>query len=113
MVKKLFISPEIPLGLQPKTAKSYVDDIMTDWAELAVEGHFYAEKPWWDYHERLTHSLAKVVGALPEEVSVMNTLTVNLHFLMVSFYRPSKKRFKIICEEKAFPSDQYHAAKPG
>ena len=95
------------LGLQPKIAEGYVDDIMKDWANLAVEGHFYAEKPWWDYHERLAKPLAKVVGADPEEVSVMNTLSVNLHFLMVSFYRPTQKRFKIICEEKAFPSDQY------
>jgi kynureninase len=95
------------LGLQPKIAKDYVDDIMSDWANLAVEGHFYAERPWWDYHERLAKPLAKVVGAKLEEVSVMNTLSVNLHFLMVSFYRPNKKRFKIICEEKAFPSDQY------
>lgn len=95
------------LGLQPKLAKTYVDDIMKDWADLAVEGHFYAEKPWWDYHERLSKPLAKVVGAKPEEVSVMNTLTVNLHFLLVSFYNPSPKRYKIICEEKAFPSDQY------
>ncbi|MGD1944938.1 MAG: kynureninase [Croceivirga sp.] len=95
------------LGLQPKIAKEYVDDIMKDWANLAVEGHFYADKPWWDYHERLARPLAKVVGAKPEEVSVMNTLSVNLHFLMVSFYRPTKARFKILCEEKAFPSDQY------
>ena len=95
------------LGLQPKRTKSFVDEVMKDWAELAVEGHFYAEKPWWDYHERLAELLAKVVGALPEEVSVMNTLTVNLHLLMVSFYRPTKTRFKILCEEKAFPSDQY------
>ncbi|TKD59233.1 kynureninase [Flavobacterium sp. ASW18X] len=95
------------LGLQPKLATNYVDDVMQDWAQLAVEGHFYAEKPWWDYHERLAKPLAKVVGARPEEVSVMNTLTVNLHFLLVSFYRPTAKRFKIICEEKAFPSDQY------
>lgn len=95
------------LGLQPKIAKDYVDEVMTDWAELAVEGHFYAEKPWWDYHERLAEPLARIVGAKPEEVSVMNTLTVNLHFLMVSFYRPTQKRFKILCEEKAFPSDQY------
>lgn len=95
------------LGLQPKRTKAFVDEVMKDWAELAVEGHFYAEKPWWDYHERLAEPLAKVVGALPEEVSVMNTLTVNLHFLMVSFYNPTKKRFKILCEEKAFPSDQY------
>ena len=95
------------LGLQPKIAQDHVDDIMQDWANLAVEGHFYAEKPWWDYHERLAKPLAKVVGALPEEVSVMNTLSVNLHLLMVSFYRPTKTRFKILCEEKAFPSDQY------
>lgn len=95
------------LGLQPKRTKVFVDEVMKDWAELAVEGHFYAEKPWWDYHEQLAEPLSKVVGALPEEVSVMNTLTVNLHLLMVSFYRPTAKRFKIICEEKAFPSDQY------
>ncbi len=95
------------LGLQPKRTKKYVDDVMNDWASLAVEGHFYADKPWWDYHERLAEPLAKVVGAQPKEVSVMNTLTVNLHLLMVSFYTPDKKRFKIICEEKAFPSDQY------
>ena len=95
------------LGLQPKRTQKFVDDIMTDWKDLAVEGHFHAEKPWWDYHERLAVPLAKVVGAKPEEVSVMNTLTVNLHMLLVSFYRPNKKRFKIICEEKAFPSDQY------
>ncbi len=95
------------LGLQPKIAGDYVNEIMQDWANLAVEGHFYAEKPWWDYHERLAKPLAKVVGASPGEVTVMNTLTVNLHLLMVSFYRPTKHRFKILCEEKAFPSDQY------
>ncbi len=95
------------LGLQPKSAKKYVDEIMTDWANLAVEGHFFGEKPWWDYHERFSEKLAKVVGAKPAEVTVMNTLTVNLHLLMVSFYRPKGKRYKIICEEKAFPSDQY------
>jgi len=95
------------LGLQPKTAKKYVDEVMDDWANLAVEGHFYADKPWWDYHERFCEPLGKIVGAKPSEVGVMNTLTVNLHLLMVSFYRPTAKRFKIICEEKAFPSDQY------
>lgn len=95
------------LGLQPKTAKNYVNEVMKDWADLAVEGHFYAERPWWDYHERFSEKLAKIVGAKPSEVTVMNTLTVNLHLLMVSFYRPKGKRFKIICEEKAFPSDQY------
>ena len=95
------------LGLQPKSAKKYVDEVMSDWANLAVEGHFYAEKPWWDYHERFAEPLSKIVGAKPSEVTVMNTLTVNLHLLMVSFYRPTKTRYKIICEEKAFPSDQY------
>lgn len=95
------------LGLQPRSAKIYVDEIMEDWANLAVEGHFYAEKPWWDYHERFSKKLAPIVGAKPSEITVMNTLTVNLHLLMVSFYRPSSKRYKIICEEKAFPSDQY------
>ncbi len=95
------------LGLQPKNTKKYVDEVMDAWKDLAVEGHFHAEKPWWDYHERLAAPLAKVVGAKKEEVSVLNTLTVNLHFLMVSFYRPTKTRFKIICEEKAFSSDQY------
>ena len=95
------------LGLQPKRTKAYVDEVMDDWAKLAVEGHFYADKPWWDYHERFAAPLSKIVGALPSEVTVMNTLTVNLHLLMVTFYRPTQKRFKSICEEKAFPSDQY------
>ena len=95
------------LGLQPKRSKKYIDEIMADWANLAVEGHFYADKPWWDYHERFAAPLSEIVGAKPTEVTVMNTLTVNLHLLMVSFYRPTQKKFKIICEEKAFPSDQY------
>ena len=95
------------LGLQPKRARLFVDAIMRDWKELAVEGHFHAEKPWWDYHERLIPPLAQVVGAQEQEVTVMNTLTVNLHLLMVSFYRPQGRRCKILCEEKAFPSDQY------
>lgn len=95
------------LGLQSKRSKKYVDEVMDDWANLAVEGHFYANKPWWDYHERFAHPLGILVGAKPAEITVMNTLTVNLHLLMVSFYRPTKTRYKIICEEKAFPSDQY------
>lgn len=95
------------LGLQPKRTKKYVEDVMNDWANLAVEGHFYAEKPWWDYQERFAEPLSQIVGAKTTEVTVMNTLTVNLHLLMVSFYRPTAKRYKIICEEKAFPSDQY------
>lgn len=95
------------LGLQPKRTKNYVDEVMNDWANLAVEGHFYSQKPWWDYHERFANPLSKLVGAKPSEVTVMNTLTVNLHLMMVSFYTPTTKRYKIICEEKAFPSDQY------
>ncbi len=95
------------LGLQPRLAEGYIDEILEDWKELAVSGHFHAEKPWWDYHERLAPVLAKIVGAQDKEVSVMNTLTVNLHLLMVSFYRPNSRRYKILCEEKAFPSDQY------
>jgi kynureninase len=105
--KKVIYFTGNSLGLQPKRAKSYVDEVMDDWANLAVEGHFYAQKPWWDYQERFAKPLSKIVGALPSEVTVMNTLTVNLHLLMVSFYRPTKTRYKIICEEKAFPSDQY------
>lgn len=105
--KKVIYFTGNSLGLQPKRTKKYVDEVMDDWANLAVEGHFYAEKPWWDYQERFANPLSKLVGALPSEITVMNTLTVNLHLLMVSFYRPTTKRYKIICEEKAFPSDQY------
>lgn len=95
------------LGLQPKRTKTYVDEVMNDWANLAVEGHFYSDKPWWDYQERFAVPLSDIVGAKPAEVGVMNTLTVNLHLLMVSFYNPTPQKYKIICEEKAFPSDQY------
>lgn len=95
------------LGLQPKSAVNYVNEVMEDWAKLAVEGHFYADKPWWDYQERFSEPLSKLVGAKPTEVTVMNTLTVNLHLLMASFYAPTHRKFKILCEEKAFPSDQY------
>lgn len=95
------------LGLQSNRSVGYVEEVMKDWADLAVEGHFFADKPWWDYHERFSKPLSKVVGAKPSEVTVMNTLTVNLHLLMASFYRPTSKKYKILCEEKAFPSDQY------
>ncbi|MHC5308843.1 kynureninase [Myroides sp. LJL116] len=105
--KKVIYFTGNSLGLQPKKAVEYVNQVMKDWAELAVEGHFYADKPWWDFHERFSEPLSKVVGALASEVTVMNTLTVNLHLLMATFYKPSGKRIKIICEEKAFPSDQY------
>src|ERR1043166_1451651 len=95
------------LGLQPKTVSAYVEQELADWARLGVEGHFKARHPWYSYHEILTPAMARIVGALPEETVMMNQLTVNLHLLMVSFYRPDKKRYKILCEAKAFPSDLY------
>lgn len=95
------------LGLQPKSLRDSVMQELDDWASLGVEGHFHARRPWMPYHEFLTEQAAKIVGAKPLEVVMMNQLTVNLHLLMVSFYRPTKQRFKIICEYKAFPSDQY------
>lgn len=95
------------LGLQPKTTQAYLQQELNDWATYGVEGHFLAKNPWLSYHELLTDKTAKIVGGLPTEVVVMNQLTVNLHLLMVSFYRPTKQRYKILCEAKAFPSDQY------
>lgn len=95
------------LGLQPRTARAYVDDELTQWQKLAVEGHFRGKHPWMPYHEFLTEQTARLVGALPLEVVVMNTLTVNLHLMMVSFYRPTPTRHKVIIEQNAFPSDQY------
>ncbi|HEY0677672.1 MAG TPA: kynureninase [Chitinophagaceae bacterium] len=95
------------LGLQPRTTKDYVNQELDDWAELGVEGHFHARNPWFPYHEIFPAQLSKIVGCLPQEVVVMNQLTVNIHLLMVTFYRPSKERFRIICEARAFPSDQY------
>jgi kynureninase len=95
------------LGLQPKSTKDYINNELEAWKDWGVEGHFLAEKPWFKYHEFLTDKTANIVGALPSEVVVTHSLTTNLHLLMVSFYRPTSKRFKIICEKKAFPSDQY------
>ncbi|WP_418510887.1 kynureninase [Corallibacter sp.] len=95
------------LGLQPKTTKSYIDQELKDWANLGVEGHTDAKNPWLPYHEFLTENMAKVVGAKPIEVVTMNTLTANLHFMMVSFYKPTSKRYKIVIEADAFPSDKY------
>jgi len=95
------------LGLQPRSVKNYIQQELDDWARLGVEGHFNAKNPWLSYHEIFPHRLCNIVGCLPHEVVAMNQLTVNLHLLMVSFYRPTKERFKIICEAKAFPSDQY------
>ncbi|MCH7675277.1 kynureninase [candidate division KSB1 bacterium] len=95
------------LGLQPKTAKAYVNEELDDWAKLGVEGHIQARHPWKPYHEFLTEQTARMVGAKPIEVVVMNTLTVNLHLMMVSFYRPTPTKHKIVIEANAFPSDQY------
>ncbi len=95
------------LGLQPKTARAAVEQEFLDWQNLGVEGHFQATNPWLHYHEYLAEKEARVVGAQPQEVVVMNNLTTNLHLMLVSFYQPTAKRFKIITEAGAFPSDQY------
>lgn len=95
------------LGLQPKSAARYIGEEMQRWANLAVEGHFEGNPSWFDYHRSMRDSAARLVGALPHEVVIMNTLTVNLHLMMISFYRPTAQRYKIIMEAGAFPSDQY------
>ncbi len=95
------------LGLQPKTVRSYLEQELRDWAELGVEGHFHAKAPWMPYHRLLTQQTAALVGAQPGEVVVMNSLTVSLHLMMTSFYRPTAERHKILIERAAFPSDQY------
>ena len=95
------------LGLQPKNVQAYVQQELNDWANMGVEGHFTSKHPWLSYHELFPSLLSNIVGCNEDEVVVMNQLTVNLHLLLVSFYRPTQQKFKIICEEKAFPSDQY------
>ena len=95
------------LGLQPKSARAYIEQELRDWERLGVEGHFHAKSPWMPYHEILAAPTARLVGALPSEVVVMNSLTVNLHLMMVSFYRPTATRHQIVIESSAFPSDQY------
>ena len=95
------------LGLQPKNAKNYILEELEDWQKYGVEGHFISRRPWYSYHENLTDMIAEIVGAKPLEVVVTHSLTTNLHLLMVSFFQPEGKRTKIICEAKAFPSDQY------
>jgi kynureninase len=98
------------LGLQPKTTKKHIDDILKNWETRGVEGHFAGVQPFTTYPESLAETLAKIVGAKPQEVVVMNTLTVNIHLLMVSFYRPTKERFKILIDWNPFPSDRYAIA---
>jgi len=95
------------LGLQPKQTKNHIQQELDDWAKLGVEGHFEAKNPWMPYHEFLTETMAEIVGAKPIEVVIMNTLTTNLHLLMVSFYQPTETKYKIVIESDAFPSDRY------
>ncbi len=95
------------LGLQGDLSRQYVEDELNKWAEYGVRGHFESDHPWMPYHEFLAEPAAKLVGALKHEVVAMNTLTANLHFMMVSFYQPTVKRNKILIEEHAFPSDTY------
>ncbi len=95
------------LGLQPKSTREYTERIFKDWQMLGVDGHFNAKNPWVSYHEILSDKMARIVGAKPNEVVSMNSLTVNLHLMMVSFYRPTKRRNRILIEANAFPSDQY------
>lgn len=104
--KKLYFTGN-SLGLQPKSTREYINQELDDWAKYGVDGHFEAKNPWMPYHEIVTEKLARVVGAKPEEVVAMNSLTANLHFLMVSFYRPEGKKRKIVIEYDAFPSDVY------
>ena len=95
------------LGLQPRGVLPLLEQEVMDWRKYAVEGHFLAQNPWFSYHSIVTESLARIVGANPSEVVAMQTLTANLHLAMVSFYRPTKERYKIVMEAGAFPSDQY------
>lgn len=95
------------LGLQPKRTERFIKEELEDWARLGVEGHVHGRHPWMPYHEFLTEGMAMLTGAKSHEVVVMNTLSANLHFMMVSFYRPTSGRYKIMIESDAFPSDLY------
>src|SRR5438477_11119261 len=95
------------LGLMPKSARTIVEEELNNWAKLGVDAHHAAGTPWYSYHEALRETTARLVGAKPIEVICMNSLTVNLHLMMATFYRPTKSRFKILMEEPAFPSDTY------
>ncbi|HEV2805499.1 MAG TPA: kynureninase [Chthoniobacterales bacterium] len=95
------------LGLMPKSAREIVEQELEDWAELGVDAHMDAQTPWYSYHENLREPIARLVGAQPLEVICMNSLTVNLHLMMATFYRPDKARFKVLMEDPAFPSDTY------
>ena len=95
------------LGLMPKKTQEYIQTELESWKKYGVEGHFEGPHPWLPYHENITQSFARLVGAKPTEVVAMNSLTVNLHLAMVSFYRPTKNKNKILIEQHAFPSDKY------
>ena len=95
------------LGLMPKTTRKIVEQELDDWAQRGVDAHLGAATPWYTYHENLREPMARIVGAKPVEVICMNSLTVNIHLMMATFYRPTKSRFKILMEEPAFPSDTY------
>src|SRR6516225_11355474 len=95
------------LGLQPRSVGDYVQQELADWARLGVDGHFHGKNPWYDYHELFRESGARLVGARPGEVVMMNSLTVNLHLMLTTFYRPTRDRYKILIDEPAFPSDLY------
>jgi kynureninase len=95
------------LGLQPKTTARYIQEELEDWQRLAVKAHFDGRRPWMPYHEFFTERTARLVGAKPIEVVNMNSLTMNLHLMMMSFYRPTRERYKIVIERTAFPSDRY------
>src|SRR5204863_1982615 len=98
------------LGLMPRRARDYVLAELDAWARRAVDGHLEGERPWLPYHEQLTGPVARLLGARPGEVVVMNSVTVNLHLMLVSFYRPTRSRFRIVVQEAAFPSDRYAVA---
>ncbi len=118
-IKSEFLGPKRPdgsdavylcghsLGLQPRRAVTYVNEELEEWQRRAVEGHFNGRRPWLSWHERLTPALARLAGAQPLEVVAMNSLTTNLHLLLVSFYRPTRERYKLLIERPAFPSDRY------
>ena len=95
------------LGLMPKKVREYINEELDDWGKFGVEGHFQSRRPWYSYHENFNSMMAEIVGAKENEVVLMNGLTTNLHLMMISFYQPTEKRHKILCEKKAFPSDQY------
>src|SRR5262249_43975884 len=95
------------LGLQPKAVRAILEQELEDWARLGVEAHFRGRSPWYSYHELFRESAARLVGALPGEVVMMNSLTVNLHLMMTTFYRPERRRWRIVIDEPAFPSDLY------